>query len=82
MTELQKITKEEYYNWLKTSDMVGNEYPVFTSCCGIHEFGMELHKNGNLYELFWGWYPEDGNTKYWYGIKELYREGGQEGDRI
>jgi hypothetical protein len=88
---MKKISEQEYNEWLKTADRVEDESPTFTSCCGPHEFAIIIHKNGMLYELCWGWYPEEDKTpnpkyKYkttcWWGIKTLHREFGQEGEGI
>lgn len=86
-----EISKEEYENWLKSADSVEDEHSIFTSCCGPHEFSRNIHVKGMLYELHWGWYPEedtvpDAKYKYkdtfWWGIKEMWREDGQEGGGI
>jgi len=91
MESLKHITKDEYYEWLKSADKIDAEYPAFTSCGGPHEFVTSIHKDGMLYSLCFGWYPEkdtDPNAKYkfktiyWWGIQKLYKEPGQEGEGI
>jgi hypothetical protein len=77
-----EITQEEYYNFIKTADKVGNEYCSFSSCCGPHSFSTEIQKDGMLYELSWGWYVENKKTKYWYNMECLHKLSNQEGDGI
>jgi hypothetical protein len=74
-----EIIKEEYDHWLDTSNKVGKEYCKFSSFCGgFHEFGIEIEKDGMLYELSSAWEK----TKYFYYIKCLSKSFGQEGDGI
>ncbi len=89
--QVTHITKEEYLDWLKRADIIEAESPTFTSCCGPHEFARLIHVKGMLYELSWGWYPEedtspDAKHKYkttnWWGVKELCMDGGQYGDGV
>ncbi len=78
-----EIDKEEYFDWLKTSNIVEEEHCSFSSCCGPHSFTTEIEKNGNLYLLTWGWGWDRGNPeKHNYSIESLFRMPGQEGDGI
>lgn len=87
---MKYLTEDEYYEWLKSSTWI-SDGPMFTSCCGPHEFSDIICKDGNLYQLSRGWYPEedkDPNAKYkykdvhWWGVKLLKRADGQEGEGI
>ena len=78
-----EITKEEYYEWLKSSRIVHSESCIFSSCCGPHSFATDIEKDGVLYELSWGWgWNQDKRDEHNYGVKPLYRMEGQEGDGI
>lgn len=88
---MKKISEEEYNEWIKTAEWVGNERCVFSSCCGPHDFSMDIRKDGMLYELNWGWYPKedtspDAKCKYkdikWWGIRVLHKDVGQEGEGV
>jgi len=75
------ITKKEYFDWLKTSDKVGDECCMFSSCCGPHTFGRRIEKDGIEYELSWGWgWDEHDKTKHSYYVECLYKLNGQEGE--
>jgi hypothetical protein len=77
------ITKEEYFDWIKTSDKVGDEYCEFSSCCGPHTFGRKIVKDGVEYELSWGWgWDDKDKKKHFYYVKCLYKLNGQEGEGI
>ena len=78
----EDITKEQYFNWLENSKIIENERPTFTSFCGPHDFSTIISKSGMLYDLGWGWYPEEGQTIDWYGVIKLSKENGQFGEGI
>lgn len=89
-SEMVYLTQDEYYEWLKASAWI-SQGEMFTSCCGPHEFSDIVRRDGNLYALYNGFYPEkdeDPNAKYayktvyWWGVKLLQRDDGQEGDGI
>lgn len=90
-TPVTHITEEEYDKWLETSNLIGNNEPIFTSCCGPHEFAQDIIKDGIYYSLHSGWYPEEDTTlnakykyktTYWWGIKTLGKAAGQDGEGI
>ena len=87
---IEDITKEEYNEWLKSSKWISTGSGL-TSYSGLHDFSDIILKDGMLYELHYGWdvVPEtDPNSKYKYkeeyfwGIKKLYSDHGQEGEGI
>lgn len=87
---MRHITEEEYYGWIKSSKRIGDG-PMFTSCCGPHEFSDLICRDGMLYYLYNGFYPEedkDPNAKYkcktvyWWGVKLLRKADGQDGEGI
>lgn len=79
---MKEITKEEYVEWLKSADTISDEYPIFTSCCGPHEFSRDIVKDGILYYLTWGWGWKENKEECNYRIECAYKLQGQEGDGI
>ena len=79
---MTEISQSEYYNWLKHSEIVCPESIRFSATCGIHEFGTIIRNQGTLYDLLWGNDVENNESVYWWGIKTLYKDFGQDGDGI
>lgn len=85
------ITEDEFNVWMDGADVIEYSRPVITSCCGPHEFCHIICKGGMIYDMGWGWdiekdespdakYPY--KTVYWWGIREMTKDAGQEGDGI
>ena len=84
--EYVDLTEKEYYTWLKDPDikLIKPEYCEFSSAgSGPHTFAMVVEKNGIQYELSWGWgWNFNDSYELNYGVKPLFKSGGQDGDGI
>ena len=76
------ITKEEYYDWFKDAHIIQDERCVFSLYCGTHEFSTIIHKKDMTYDLGWGYFIENKETKEWYGVRKMSMQSGQQGDGI
>ena len=84
------ISEQQYNEFLTNSEFVRDGFS-FTSFGGPHDFSTIVIKEGMLYDVGYGWYPEkdeDPNAKYpykttyWWGYKRLQMSDGQLGDGI
>ncbi len=85
------ITEEEFNEWMDGANIIEYAIPVFTSFCGPHEFCNVISKGGVIYDMGYGWDIEKDEspdakypckTTYWWGIRKMKKDAGQEGDGI